>query len=107
MKAFIAFASYVWITTLAGLAIHPYQSVRRMVMERERRILLPVALSPTLALAGFFLVGRMGSYVIDVGGRWRELMALLLGWTFIGLLLWQVLILVLILRFVRSLLIRE
>lgn len=102
MKAFVAFVSYVWVTTLAGLAIHPYQSVRRMVMERERRILLPVALSPTFALIVFFVVGRVGSYVVDVGGGWRELMALLLGWVLIGLLLWQALILVLVWRFWRG-----
>lgn len=107
MRALVAFISYVWMTTLAGLAIHPYQSVRRMIMERERRILLPVALSPTFALIVFFVVGRACSYVIDVGGSWRELIAFSLGWVFIGLLLWQVLILILVFRFVRSFLFRE
>lgn len=104
MRALVAFVSYVWLTTLAGLAMHPYQSVRRMVMEREKRILLPVVLSPTLALVLFFVAGRVGSYLFDVHGMQRDLVAGVLGSMLIGLLLWQALMLTLVFRFVRSLL---
>ncbi|KKU44737.1 MAG: hypothetical protein UX64_C0047G0007 [Microgenomates group bacterium GW2011_GWC2_46_7] len=92
--------SYVWSVTLAGLAIHPYQSVKRMVL--GNKILLPVVLSPVVGLAGLFIVGRIGSYVFTLGMMEREIMAILLGSTLIGLLLWQGLLLALVYRFWRA-----
>lgn len=92
--------SYVWVTTLAGLAIHPYKSVKRMVLREQ--ILLPVALSPVIGLAGLFVVGRVGSYALDLSGGYRELVALVLGSTLFGLLLWQGLLLALVVRFWRA-----
>ena len=91
--------AYVWSVTLAGLAIHPYQSVRRMVMDKP--ILLPVALSPILGLVGLFVFGRVGSYIFTLGFYGREIMSLVLGSTLIGLLLWQGLLIFLIVRFWR------
>lgn len=91
---------YIWGTTLAGLAIHPYQSIRRIVL--SRRVLLPVTLSPLIGLIGLFVVGRVGSYVFNLGTLGREIMALFLGSILIGLLLWQALILLLIVRFWRA-----
>ncbi|EKD80231.1 MAG: hypothetical protein ACD_40C00169G0001 [uncultured bacterium] len=99
MKALVVWMSYVWVTTLAGLAIHPYQSVRRMVLNKP--ILLPVAASPILGLLGLFFVGRVGSYFFTLGPVGRELVALVLGSTLIGLLLWQGLLLALVYRFRR------
>lgn len=96
------FAGYVFAVTLAGLALHPYRSVRRMVFDKDKKILLPVSIGPSVALAGFFVIGRVGSYFLDFSGLYRELMAALLGWMLIGLLLWQGLILVLVYRFFRS-----
>lgn len=93
-------ASYVWGTTLAGLAIHPYQSIRRIVLGKQ--ILLPVTLSPVLGLVGLFVVGRVGSYVFTLGDMGREIMALVLGSTLIGLLMWQGLLLLLVWRFWRA-----
>ena len=95
-----AWMGYVWSVTLAGLAIHPYQSVRRMVMSKP--ILLPVTLSPVLGLIGLFVVGRMGSFVFTLGNLGREMMALVLGSTLIGLLFWQSLLFFLIVRFWRA-----
>lgn len=92
--------AYVWSTTLAGLAIHPYQSVRRMVMDKP--ILLPVAMSPILGLLGLFFLGRVGSYAFTLGLMGREVMALVLGSTLIGFLLWQGLLLLLVIRFWRA-----
>lgn len=94
-----AWIGYVWSVTLAGLAIHPYQSVRRMVLNKP--ILLPVILSPLYGLIGLFIVGRVGSYVFTLGFWGREIMALILGSTLIGFLLWQALLLILVLRFWR------
>lgn len=98
--AFFAWLGYVWVTTLAGLAIHPYQSVRRMVF--GERILLPVTLSPLFGLFTLFVVGRVGSYVFTLGNLGREMMALVLGGTLIGLLFWQLLLLALVYRFWRA-----
>ena len=92
--------AYVWSVTLAGLAIHPYKSVRRIVMDKP--VLLPVALSPFLGLLGLFILGRIGSYVFTLGNIEREMMALVLGGTLIGLLLWQGLLVVLVVRFLRA-----
>lgn len=99
--AFGVWVAYVWSTTLAGLAIHPYQSVKRMVLTKP--ILLPVTLSPGIGLIGLFVLGRVGSYVFTLGPLGREIMALALGSTLIGLLLWQGLLLFLVIRFWRAL----
>lgn len=95
-----AWTAYVWSTTLAGLAVHPYKSVRRIVMNKP--ILLPVALSPVFGLLTLFILGRVGSYVFTLGPLGREIMALVLGGTLIGLLLWQFLLLLLVVRFWRA-----
>jgi hypothetical protein len=100
MKALALWIAYVWSTTLAGLAIHPYQSVKRMVLNKP--ILLPVALSPVIGLVGLFVVGRVGSYIFTLGPLGREIMALMLGSTLIGLILWQGLLLALVVRFWRA-----
>lgn len=99
MRALVLWTTYVWSVTLAGLAIHPYQSVRRMVLDKP--VLLPVALSPVLGLLALFILGRVGSYVFTLGPVGREIMALALGSTLIGLLLWQGLLLFLVVRFWR------
>ena len=99
-SALIIWISYVWGTTLAGLAIDPYQSIRRIVL--GKKILLPVTLSPLIGLIVLFVAGRMGSYVFTLGTIGRELVALVLGSTLIGLLMWQGLLLLLVLRFWRA-----
>lgn len=96
-RTMLAWGGYVWGTTLAGLAIHPYQSIKRMVL--GDKILLPVTLSPLFGLLGLFVAGRMGSYVFTLGPWGREVMALFLGSTLIGLLMWQGLLLALVWRF--------
>ncbi len=100
MRALVLWLSYVWATTLAGLVIHPYQSVQRMVLSKP--VLLPVATSPLVGLLGLFLVGRIGSFIFTLGPLGREIMALVLGSTLIGLLLWQGLLLFLVVRFWRA-----
>lgn len=98
--AMFTWMSYVWSTTLAGLAIHPYQSIKRMVFSKP--ILLPVSLSPVIGLIALFVFGRVGSYFFTLGPIGRELMAMALGSTLIGLLLWQGLLLALVIRFWRA-----
>lgn len=100
MRKIVLWMTYVWATTLAGLAIHPYQSIKRMVFSKP--ILLPVSLSPVIGLIGLFVAGRVGSYFFTLGVIGRELMAMVLGSTLIGLLLWQGLLLALVIRFWRA-----
>ena len=102
-KRLTFFISYVWATTLMGLAIHPYQSVRRMVFEKEKRIFLPVVLSPFGTILTFLVIGRVGSYFLNISGVYREVMAGMLGWSLIGLVLWQLLMIMLVVRFIRGL----
>jgi hypothetical protein len=92
--------AYVWSVTLAGLAIHPYQSVKRMVFNKP--ILLPVVTSPIIGLVALFFAGRVGSFFFTLGPIGREMMAMALGSTLIVLLLWQALLLILVLRFWRA-----
>lgn len=99
-SSLILWITYVWTKTLAGLAIHPYKSIRRIVL--GERVLLPVTMSPLIAIVSFFIVGRVGSYVMNLDGNTRELMAAVLGITLIGLLLWQGLIIALVYRFWRA-----
>lgn len=100
MKTIVAWISYVWMTTLAGLAIHPYKSVRKIVLSEQ--ILLPVVMSPLIGLVALFVVGRVGSYALDLSGWTRELVALILGGILLGLLLWQGLLILLVVRFWRA-----
>jgi len=74
--------------------------VRRMVLDKP--ILLPVILSPVIGLVALFVVGRAGSSIVEFTGWWREGVALILGGTLIGLLLWQGLLLFLVFRFARA-----
>ena len=68
----------------------------------NKPILLPVSFSPVLGLIGLFVLGRVGSYAFTLGPIGRELVALVLGSTLIGLLLWQGLLLFLLIRFWRA-----
>lgn len=101
--AFVVFVGYVWSKTLAGLAIHPYRSVKEMVMERKSRVLLPTVLSPLFGVLGLLVLGRVGSLVFEVGGLARRVLGFVLVWGFLGVLMWQGLILVLVWRFFRAL----
>lgn len=96
MKKIVLLTTYLWTTTLAGLALHPYRSAQKII---GKKILLPVAIFPLVGLIGFFIIGRILAWLIDVNGFNRELIAGILGTTLIGLLLWQALILVLLFRF--------
>jgi len=101
-SVFVLFVGYVWIATLAGLALHPYRSVKRMVLEKEKRVLLPVVVTPLFALVVFFVFGRIVSYLVELGGFGREVMSFVLGVCLVGLLLWQGLMGVLFVRFWRA-----
>jgi len=90
------FIAYVWSKTLLGLAISPYKSVREVT---RHKVLIPVVFSPLIGLFILFILGRMGSYVFELEGVKRSLMAITLSIGLIAVLLWQGLLLYLLLSF--------
>lgn len=92
----LIFIAYVWTKVLLGLAITPYKSVREVT---RNRVLLPVVFSPLYGLAMLFIAGRIGSFVFEVTGFKRTILALALSTGLLTLLLWQLLLVYLLLSF--------
>ncbi len=90
------FIGYVWSKTLLGLVIHPYKSVREMT---RQKVLVPVVFSPLIGLTILFILGRMGSFVFEVEGFRRTVLAVTLSTGLIAILLWQAFLLYLLLSF--------
>lgn len=90
------FIGYVWSKTLLGLVLHPYKSVREMT---RQKVLVPVVFSPVIGLAILFVLGRMGSFVFEVEGFRRTVLAVSLSTGLIAILLWQAFLLYLLLSF--------
>ena len=98
-SALVIFVTYIWTKVLLGLVVHPYKSVREVT---RHKVLLPVVLSPLYAILGLFVVGRVVSFLFDVGGFKRELIALILSTGLLSILLWQLLLLYLLLSFLLA-----
>ncbi|MBI2035004.1 MAG: hypothetical protein HYT11_04695 [Candidatus Levybacteria bacterium] len=97
---FFIFIAYIWTKTLLGLTISPYKSVRQVT---RNPILLPVVLSPLYGLAALFMIGRIGSILLDVHGFKREILAAILSSALISILMWQLLLLYLLGSFLFAL----
>lgn len=95
-RVFLIFVTYIWLKVLLGLVIHPYKSVQEVT---RHHILFPVVLSPFYGLLGLFIIGGIGSFLFDVHGLKRELMALISSSALISILLWQLLLLYLLVNF--------
>ena len=95
-SALIIFIAYVWTKTLLGLTIRPYKSVREI---NRNKVLTPVLFSPAIGLVILFVLGRMGSFVFELDGFERTIMAIVLSTGLISILLWQGLLLYLFLSF--------
>ena len=95
-STFLIFSAYIWTKTLLGLTFHPLMTVRQVT---RRPVLLPVIFSPIIGLVAFFIFGRIGSFLIDVYGLRREVIALFLSTAFISILLWQGLLIYLFISF--------
>jgi len=93
---FYIFIGYVWSKTLLGLVLHPYKSVREMT---RQKVLVPVVFSPLIGLVILFVLGRMGSFVFEVEGFRRTVLAVSLSTGLIAILLWQAFLLYLLLSF--------
>ena len=98
-RTFFIYCAYVWTKTLAGLTFSPYMSVRQTV---KHPVLLPVIFSPLIGIAVLLIAGKIGSLLIKVYGRERELIGLFLSATLISILLWQLLLLYLLVSFILS-----
>ncbi|MEK7559370.1 MAG: hypothetical protein AAB521_03620 [Patescibacteria group bacterium] len=98
-RTFLIYVAYIFTKTLLGITFYPYKSI----METTRRpILIPVIFSPFIGLLLLFITGKIGSLLIRVYGRERELIALFLGTAIASILLWQALLLYLLLSFAIS-----
>lgn len=95
-SALFIFTAYIWTKTLLGLTIRPYKSVREI---NRNKVLTPVLLSPVLGLIVLFVLGRMATYVLELGSFGRTVMAIVLSTGLISILLWQGLLLYLFFSF--------
>lgn len=94
---FLIFVAYIWTKTLLGLTFNPFATVKQV---RRRPVLLPIIFSPFIGLLLFFIVGRIGAFLISIYGLKRELIALILSATLISILLWQLLLIYLLISLI-------
>lgn len=99
-KTFLIFSTYIWTKTLLGLTLHPFTTIRQVT---RRPVLLPTIFSPFIGLIAFFILGRLGSFLISVYGLKREIIALFLSTALISILLWQALLIYLLISFLFAL----
>jgi hypothetical protein len=95
-RTFLIFCAYIWTKTLLGLTFHPFSTIKQVT---RRPVLLPIIFSPFIGLIIFFVFGRVASFLINVYGLRREVIALFLSTSLISILLWQALILYLLSSF--------
>ena len=99
-NTFLIFIAYIWTKTLLGITFHPFSTIRQVT---RRPVLLPIIFSPFIGLILFFIVGRIGAFLISVYGLKREVTALFLSTTLISILLWQTLLIYLLVSFLVAL----
>ena len=99
-NTFLIFIAYIWTKTLLGITFHPFSTIKQVT---RRPVLLPIIFSPFIGLILFFIVGRIGAFLISVYGLKREVIALFLSTTLISILLWQTLLIYLLVSFLVAL----
>ncbi len=98
-STFFIYVGYIFTKTLLGITFYPYKSV----LETTRRpILIPVIFSPFVGFICLFIVSKIGSLLIKVYGRERELIGLFLSTAFISIIFWQTLLMYLLISFMIS-----
>ncbi|OGH17900.1 MAG: hypothetical protein A3C22_03500 [Candidatus Levybacteria bacterium RIFCSPHIGHO2_02_FULL_37_10] len=95
-RTFLIFVAYIWTKTLLGLTFHPFRTIREVT---RRPVLLPVIFSPFIGLFVFFILGRVGAFLINVYGLRREFISIILSTALISILLWQALLIYLLISF--------
>ena len=98
-RTFLIYVAYIFTKTLLGITFYPYKSVRETT---RRPILIPVIFSPFVGFILLFIVSKIGSILIRVYGRERELIGLFLSTAFLSIILWQALLIYLLLSFLIS-----
>ena len=99
-STFLIFIAYIWTKTLLGLTFNPFATVNQVT---RRPVLLPVIFSPFIGLFILFILGRIGSFLINIYALKRELIAMFLGTALISILLWQALLIYLLISFLLAL----
>ncbi len=98
-RTFLIYVAYIFTKTLLGITFYPYKSV----LETARRpILIPVIFSPFVGFICLFIISKIGSLLIRVYGRERELIGLFLSTAFISIIFWQILLMYLLISFMIS-----
>ena len=95
-RTFLIFVAYIWTKTLLGLTFHPFRTIREVT---RRPVFLPVIFSPFIGLFVFFILGRVGAFLINVYGLRREFISIILSTALISILLWQALLIYLLISF--------
>lgn len=98
-STFFVYCAYVWTKTLIGLTFTPYLSVKQTM---RHPVLLPVIFSPLIGIAVLLIAGKLGSVLVTVYGRERELIGLFLSATLLSILFWQGLLLYLLISFILA-----
>ncbi|MBI4096176.1 MAG: hypothetical protein HY425_00475 [Candidatus Levybacteria bacterium] len=99
-RTFLIFIAYIWTKTLLGLTFHPFSTIREVT---RRPVLLPVIFSPFIGLFVFFILGRVGAFLINVYGLRREFISIILSTALISIIFWQALLLYLLISFLLAL----
>ena len=99
-NTFLIFIAYIWTKTLLGITFHPFSTIKQVT---RRPVLLPIIFSPFIGLLILFILGRIGSFLIDIYALKLELIAMFLGTALISILLWQALLIYLLISFLLAL----
>ena len=95
-RTFLIFSAYIWTKTLLGLTFHPLATIRQVT---RHTILFPVIFSPIVGLIAFFVLGRIGAFLVDFYGLSRTAISIFLSTFLISVLFWQALLIYLLINF--------
>jgi hypothetical protein len=95
-STFVIFIGYIWTKTLLGLTFHPFTTIKQVT---RRPVLLPVIFTPIVGLAAFFVLGRIGAFLVTFYGLSRTAIAIFLSTFLISVLFWQTLLIYLLISY--------
>jgi hypothetical protein len=95
-SAFLIFTGYIWTKTLLGLTFHPFTTIKQVT---RRPVLLPVIFTPIIGLIAFFVLGRIGAFLVTFYGLSRTAIAIFLSTFLISILFWQALLIYLLINY--------
>jgi hypothetical protein len=98
-RTFLIFVAYIWTKTLLGLTFHPFMTIKQVA---RRPVLFPVIFTPIVGLAAFFVIGRIGSFLLDFYGLNRTALSVFLSTFLLSIIFWQALLIYLIINYLIS-----